>query len=257
MPADAPRAVLRARGVAARHGRLVVTSGIDADVAPGEVLAVIGPNGAGKTSFAGFLAGVVRGEGSVVVDGRELTRSSPHARAKRGLLFVPEHRALFGRMTVRDNLALGSRLASPARRALLRAAALEHFPVLESRMDQRADTLSGGEQQMLAIAKALAADPHVLILDEPTQGLAPRVLDVVAATLRARTDHGLAVVLVEQNQAFAARVADRYLVINGGHVVHEGPSDELRDREALAARYLGRERAHRHGTPAADATHVD
>lgn len=242
---EAGHTVLSARDVAARHGRLVVTSGIDIDVAAGEVLAIIGPNGVGKTSFAGCLAGIVRGEGSMMLDGRELAGMSASLRARTGLVFVPEHRGLFGPMTVRDNLALGSQLAGPTVRTALLDDALAHFPVLSDRMEQRADTLSGGEQQMLAIAKALAADPRALILDEPTQGLAPQVLDVIAETLKVRADRGLAVVLVEQNQAFAAHVADRYVVVNGGRLVHEGAASELSDREALAARYLSHGQADR------------
>jgi branched-chain amino acid transport system ATP-binding protein len=230
---------LRVADLRAAYGKIEVTHGVGFAVDRGEILAVLGPNGAGKSSLVSCIAGLVRGSGAIEFEGERIDSLSAPARALRGLALVPEHRGIFGAMNVEENLALGSRMAPRARREEAREVVLDMFPILRERLEQPAGMLSGGEQQMLAVARAMAGLPRVLILDEPTQGLAPRLFGVLIEALRAGAEDGLAIVLVEQNHSFTAKAADRCLVLAGGKVVHEGGAQALSDRQAMASRYMG------------------
>ena len=230
-------AALRCRELSPRYGSITVAREIDLDVHAGEVVALLGPNGAGKSSTVECIAGRVDGPGEVEVAGHRVDGLPAFRRARAGLALVPENRGLFPDLTVADNLRLGAALDRHGAASIERAVDL--FPVLRDRWAQQAGTLSGGEQQMLAIARAIVAAPSVLVLDEPTQGLAPRIYDLIIAALEILREQGLAVLLVEQNVGFAARIADRFCVISAGRLVDSGPGERLvRDGDALFETFM-------------------
>jgi branched-chain amino acid transport system ATP-binding protein len=206
-------------------------------------VSVIGPNGAGKSTLLLTLASVLKPSGgSASFEGRDISKSSPEALVRLGMSLVPEGRHIFARLTVGENLRIGStsRGRDPGiRRSMERV--LELFPVLGDRLSQSAGQLSGGEQQMLAIARALLARPRLLMLDEPSLGLAPAVVDSVLATLEAlRTEDGVTILLVEQNMARAIHLADRTYVLRSGVIEHSGVRDALMSSEAQLERaYFG------------------
>ncbi len=232
---------LQVRSLSARYGRIEVCRDITFTAAVGEFLIVLGANGAGKSSLLGTIAGSVAGDGEILVGGRPVQHRPARRRARLGLALVPEgRRNLFAPLTVDENLQLGLRLLPSNEQAAMRTSLLTMFPILGSRPRQPAGLLSGGEQQMLAIAVALARRPAVLLLDEPSQGLAPMVLDHLVEMIGGLRKLGLTVVLAEQNHLFAARLADRYLVLQGGEIVGGGSGAELYDREKAAAALMGR-----------------
>lgn len=232
-------ALLSARSMRATYGPVQVVFDVDVDVRAGELVGLLGPNGAGKSSLLGALAGAVRGSGELLLKDKQLKMLPIHQRAAKGLGFVPERRRnVFSSMTVAENLALGLRLLPQERREQVRDRILELFPILKDRMEAVAGMLSGGEQQMLAIGMALGKEPAVLILDEPSQGLAPVVLDILQRTFEALKQQGLALLVAEQNLAFASRIADRYLVLSHGVIVASGGKQELQQRDALLAAYM-------------------
>jgi branched-chain amino acid transport system ATP-binding protein len=229
-----------ATGLCARYGRLEVCRNIDLSVAGGEYLIVLGANGAGKSSLLGALAGIVASSGGITLAGRRLDGLSAQGRAGCGLVLVPEGRGnLFASLTVHENLALGLRQLSRTARKAMRADLLALFPILAERGRQVAGMLSGGEQQMLALALALARRPRALLLDEPSQGLAPIVLEELVAAIGRLRSLGLALIIAEQNVRFAAALADRFVFLRGGEIVHEGARAELADPRATAARLMG------------------
>lgn len=233
--------VASCRAVRAGYGRIVICPSIDLEVREGEFLVVLGPNGGGKTTLLGALAGTTQLAGEVTLEGRSISGLATHQRAKAGLALVPEaRRNTFPSMTVADNLVLGGDLAPRDGRAARLEEIFELFPILHQYRSQYAGNLSGGEQQMLAIGMALASKPSLLVLDEPSQGLAPSVLKKIAESLHRLRATGITILMAEQNQAFAARLADRFAVLVHGEIVTEGGVDELADRERLAAAYLGR-----------------
>lgn len=229
--------------ISARYGSLTVCNDVSFSVAPGELLALIGPNGAGKTSLVGALNGTVSGNGRVTLDGRRLDPLSSWRRVGTGLTTVPDGRGLFPSLTVADNLRLGALLTEKSRRSDAMDNALELFPFLRSRWNDAAGALSGGQQQMLAIAKCLACSPRVLLLDEPTQGLAPIIVDELAEVLRKLRARGLPILLVEQNHHLVETIADRFIVLVGGKIVLEGNNAELADRDRIVGLYLQRSTA--------------
>ena len=238
--AGAQPAVLDCKGITARYSRITVVDGVDLTLHSGEMLAVLGPNGAGKSSMLGSIAGIVSGGGEVTVRGRGIGRMSAPARATSGIAFVPEQRGnIFSTMSVRDNIDVGLRLLPPGEREAQRAFIFDLFPILKERDQALAGVLSGGEQQMLAIGLALGRNPDVLILDEPSQGLAPAVFDILEHAFGVLKQKGLALLLAEQNVPFAARVADRYLVLTHGQVVRRGGRDDLEHPEELADAFMG------------------
>jgi branched-chain amino acid transport system ATP-binding protein len=210
---------------------------VSLSVDPGEIVSVLGPNGAGKTTLFKTIAGLVPPRsGAMRLGGEDVLRDAAESRARGGLLLVPEGRRLFGSLTVVDNLRTG---AFSRREGFSIDEVLELFPRLAERRESRAHQLSGGEQQMLAIGRALCGGPTVLLLDEPSLGLAPRITEIVFATFRRLADRGLAVVVAEQNVHAALAVADRCLVLDRGSVVFEGATrteeERARVQEAYAA----------------------
>lgn len=237
--AQSGQPILACRRVTARYGRIQVCHGVDLAVAAGEVVAVLGPNGAGKSSFLGSIAGLVQGDGDVTVGGQAISHQSAHLKAKNGLAFVPEVRGnLCSALSVRENLSLGLRMIKNDRDAALERV-LNLFPILKERLTAPAGMLSGGEQQMLAIAMAVARRPRVLILDEPTQGLAPTVYHILRDTFAKFRDDGFAIVIAEQNVPFAASVADRFIMLSDGRVVLSGGRDDLQKHDTILAAFLG------------------
>lgn len=242
----ADRMGLVVTSMSARYGSLTVCNDVSLSVRPGELLALIGPNGAGKTSLVGAMNGTVSGSGQVTLDGHRLDVLASWRRVGIGLTTVPDGRGLFPSLSVADNLRLGALLTEKSKRAQATADALDLFPFLKSRWNDAAGALSGGQQQMLAIAKCMACSPRVLLLDEPTQGLAPIIVDELAEVLRKLRDRGLPILLVEQNHHLVESVADRFIVLVGGKIVLEGGNADLADRDRIASLYLQRSTARTH-----------
>jgi branched-chain amino acid transport system ATP-binding protein len=230
--------LLELHNVEARYGPVRALHGISLQVGEGELVAVLGANGAGKTTTLRAISGTVRRSGDVVFSGRKLSRR-PEATARAGIAHVPEGRGTFGELSVWENLRLGGytrrgNVKHEARRVF------EFFPQLESRRDQQAGTLSGGEQQMLALGRAMMARPKLLLLDEPSLGLAPIVVAVIFEALeRMKGADGMSVLVVEQNASLALAHATRAYVLEVGKVVVEGTGDELRTNESVRRSYLG------------------
>jgi len=233
--------VLEIEGLSACYGAVRALRGASLALEANETLAVVGPNGAGKTTLLYALLGVLRPTaGRVLLDGRDVTRSSPEAKTRAGLVLVPERRQLFATLSVRDNLLLGGYVHR--RRRDLRAdleRVFEVFPALAERGRQLAGSLSGGEQQMVAIGRALMTRPQVLALDEPSLGLAPLVVQAIAASLDALRRTDVALLVIEQNAALAMRLADRVALMERGTVIADGRPEELAEDERMRRAYLG------------------
>ncbi|HJU48343.1 MAG TPA: ABC transporter ATP-binding protein [Gaiellaceae bacterium] len=223
------------------YGRIPALHGISLHVDTGEAVAIVGPNGAGKTTTLSAIFGLVApAAGTIVFEGASLVGSSPERILRRGLALVPEGRHIFGTLTVGENLQLGT----TARRDRAEAAVdlrsvLERFPVLKAYYGRTAATLSGGEQQQLAIARALLSRPRLLLLDEPSLGLAPVVIDVVFDALEELRREGVTILLVEQNAARAVEFADRAYILRTGRVAHAGTREEILQMEDFETAYLG------------------
>jgi branched-chain amino acid transport system ATP-binding protein len=231
-------ALLQLADVGARYGPVRALHGVSLEVGEGELVAVLGANGAGKTTTLRAVSGTVRRSGDVIFAGEKLPRR-PEATARRGIAHVPEGRGTFRELSVWENLRLGAYtrrggIKDDARRVF------EYFPQLEDRTGEQAGLLSGGEQQMLALARALMARPRLVLLDEPSLGLAPLVIQQIFERLdRMRAAEGVAVLVVEQNANLALAHAARAYVLEVGRVVVEGSSDELRANESVRRSYLG------------------
>ena len=233
--------VIEVSGLRFAYGPVQVLHGVDLVVEEGEIVCVIGPNGAGKTTLLNVLGGAHRARGgSVRLRGDDVTRASQRSLVRRGLTLVPEGRQVFASMTVDDNLALG---AYARRRAVdgdrQRDLVFELFPRLAERRAQLAGTLSGGEQQMLAIGRALMSDPSVLLLDEPSLGLAPQFVSLIMRTVARLRDSGRTIVLVEQNAKAALRLADRAYLLETGAMRADGPAAAMARDPRVVAAYLG------------------
>jgi branched-chain amino acid transport system ATP-binding protein len=240
--------MLVVRGLRAAHGAVEVVHGLDLDVAAGGVTALLGANGAGKTTTLRTLLGHLRPSGgSVRLQGREIAGRRAHAIARAGVALVPEGRRVFPSLTVRDNLRMGgfglARGPLGASRAWRAPDALDAplnlFPELTPLLERPAGVLSGGEQQMLALGRALMRRPRLLVLDEPSMGLAPKVVRRIYAALAELRDAGTTILLAEQNARAALALADDAVVLRAGSVAARGASPELRDRELLRDVYLG------------------
>ena len=230
--------LLEVRDVTVSYGKIRAVAGVSFSVEPGEVIALLGANGAGKTSLLRAVAGVVRPErGRIVFDGTDVTGWAPYRVARRGLRLVPEGRGLLTRMSVWENLVMGQ-YAGKDHRADLEAV-MDRFPVLRQRRHQVASTLSGGEQQMLALARALAGRPRLLMLDEPSLGLAPLVVNQVFEVIAELKREGATIVLVEQNARKGLQVADRAYILETGQVTVTGAAGDLAAGEAVQRAYLG------------------
>ena len=222
------------------YGALPVLHGVSLDAAAGRLTVLVGANGAGKTTLLKTIAGVMPPiSGSIAVDGEALTGGTPADRVKRGMALVPEGRHLFPDMTVLENLELGGYLNSRASRRHMLAQVLATFPRLGERLAQMAGTMSGGEQQMLATGRAMMSRPRLLLLDEPSLGLAPKMIAEMFAALRRIADEGTTVLLVEQNVHQALSIADYGYVMSHGEVVAQGEARELQGSELIRRVYLG------------------
>ena len=233
--------MLEVRDLHVAYGAAPALWGVSLELRAGELLCVVGPNGAGKTTLINTLAGVLRARsGRIEFDGRDITALPPHRFCEAGIAIVPEGRRLFGSMSVRENLEIGSLLAAAkSKRADSLGAVLALFPALQAKLGQAAGELSGGQQQMLAIGRALMARPRLLLLDEPSLGLSPLIVNEMFAAIRRVNDEGTAVLLVEQNVSMALRVAQRAYVLEEGRMVAEGTPDELMQRDEIRLAYLG------------------
>jgi branched-chain amino acid transport system ATP-binding protein len=233
--------MLEIKGITARYTGEPVVNEVSLRVAPGKVATVIGSNGAGKTTTLRAIVGAVAHvTGEVWVEGQKVSRVKPREMLRRGVALVPEGRGIFSGLSVLENLRLGGYTErSRGELETQTQAALELFPRLKERQKLSAGMLSGGEQQMLAIARALVARPKYLLLDEPSMGLAPSIVQAVAAVIRAQAERGVGVVLVEQNASVALRIADWAYVMERGSIVLEGPPDVLKVDEGVRSAYLG------------------
>jgi branched-chain amino acid transport system ATP-binding protein len=234
--------MLEVRDATVTYGAAPAVSGVSLRLEEGELGVIVGPNGAGKTTLINALAGLhPLAAGTLVLAGRDLSRLPRHRFCEQGIALVPEGRRLFGGMSVRENLELGAyRRAARVRRAQSLDTVLGIFPVLRDRLGAPAGALSGGQQQMLAIARALMACPRLLLLDEPSLGLAPSIVIELFGVVRHINAAGVAVLLVEQNVAMALELARRAYVLEEGRIVAEGPPGELRGHPHIERAYLGR-----------------
>jgi branched-chain amino acid transport system ATP-binding protein len=228
------------QGVTAYYGAIQALKGVDLEIRPGEIVTMIGANGAGKSTLMMTICGNPRARnGRIVFDGADITALPTHAIMHMGLAQAPEGRRIFGRMTVHENLLMGAEMARMRNYESTRDLVFTLFPRLKERLGQRGGTLSGGEQQMLAIARALMSQPRLLLLDEPSLGLAPLVVRQIFGAIRQlNQDTGLTVLLVEQNAYQALRLAHRGYVLVNGAITMAGPGAELLARPEIRAAYL-------------------
>lgn len=233
--------LLELDGVVAGYGRIEVLHGVDLAVPEGTVVALLGSNGVGKTTTLRTAAGLLEcRRGAVRFAGRRIDGTSPHDIAAAGLVLVPEGRGIFPNLDVRDNLRVSANAGQdPALRRSRLDWVLEHFPRLRDRLDQRAGTLSGGEQQMLAVSRAFLAGPRLLMVDEISMGLAPMIVDQLFADIALLKSQGVAILLVEQYMTRALELADICCVMSHGRIEFVGEPAELRNSATLASSYLG------------------
>jgi branched-chain amino acid transport system ATP-binding protein len=233
--------MLEMHALTVAYGQARALWDVSMNVRQGELLCVVGPNGAGKTTLVNTLAGILRPlSGRITMEGRDVTRLPPHKFCEAGIALVPEGRRLFTGMTVAENLDIGSLLpAAKAKRRDTLAEVLALFPALESRLQSPAGELSGGQQQMVAVGRALMARPRLLLLDEPSLGLSPLIVADLFAAIRKISAGGITIVLVEQNVATALRISHRACVLELGRIVAEGEPDELMKRPEIRQAYLG------------------
>lgn len=216
--------MLSVRDLHSYYGKSHIVQGVSLDIGAGEIVSLLGRNGAGKTTTLKSLVGLVSGsEGRVELDGRRIDGNRTCAIARQGVVLVPEHRGIFAELTVEENLAIAERRGS----GRTRSAVYDLFPRLAERRCNRGDAISGGEQQMLAIGRAVLCSPKVLLLDEPTEGLAPVIVDELIRIVRGLAQEGIAVLVVEQNIRFCEAVASRHYILSQGKIVFEGTSDEF------------------------------
>jgi branched-chain amino acid transport system ATP-binding protein len=232
--------MLELEGVSAAYGAVRALDGIDLRVEAGEIVTLVGANGAGKTTLLMTICGRPQAvSGTVRLKGQDITHLPTHRIAALGVAHAPEGRRIFGRMSVRENLQLGARLAPPANLKTNMESVLALFPRLEERIDQRGGTLSGGEQQMLAIGRAMMGRPELLLLDEPSVGIAPRLKGLIFDAIEKIRQDGTAILIVEQDATSTLRIADRVYVLEHGRTVREGRASALAGDEYIRQVYLG------------------
>ena len=235
-----PEPILAVKGLHAGYGTTEILRGVDLTVRQGEIVAVLGANGAGKSTLNQAISGLVRPwSGAIRFADAAIERERPAAIVAHGLIHVPEGRRIFPNMTVRENLDLGAYRRGRARREPNRTTVFSIFPRLAERQSQRAGTLSGGEQQMLAIGRGLMAEPKLLILDEPSLGLSPLLVEELFALIKRINADGTALLLVEQNVVQSLEVAERAYILDNGMFVLEGQAADLKNDPALKRTYLG------------------
>jgi len=231
--------MLEVHALECAYGRIPALKGVNLSVRAGELVALVGGNGAGKTTLLRALSGVQRARGRVLFDGVDLSTAPPERRVSAGIVQVPEGRQVFGPLSVEDNLRLGAYRRGRAATAQSLERVYGMFPPLAERRRHAAGNLSGGQQQMLAIGRALMAQPRLLLLDEPSMGLAPRLVAEIFACVQALRDADMALLLVEQNARAALAIADRGYVLETGRIVLSGTGAELLADEAVRSAYLG------------------
>jgi len=234
-------ALLSIDRVSVAYGQIEAVHNVSLDIEPGQIVTVIGPNGAGKTTLLSAAIGLLPWRGRMAFDGLDLSRLDVEARVERGFCLVPETRELFGDLSVSDNLVLGGYVRRRDSAGLKQSLAdvYRRFPRLSERRDQRASTLSGGERQMLALGRVLMARPRLLLLDEPSLGLAPLIIREVFRIIASLRGLGVSILLVEQNARAALETADYGYVLETGEIVHSGAAGELMHDPRVAASYLG------------------
>jgi len=234
--------MLRVDNLHAAYGDIGVLKGITLEILKGEIVCLLGANGAGKSTTLKVISGILRpSQGSVLFQGQNITRHSPNAIVRMGLSHVPEGRQIFSRLTVMQNLLLGGypRKSKKAEAQELFNFIFNLFPILKERLKQKAGTLSGGEQQMLAIARGLMSQPKLLLLDEPSLGLAPLVVNSIFGIVKDLRKSGIPILLVEQNVAATLKIADRAYIMETGKIVTQGSASELLGNDEVRKRYLG------------------
>lgn len=234
--------MLALRDVHTYYGKSHILHGVTMDVGAGEVVGLLGRNGVGKSTTLKTICGLVHpAEGRVEFEGRDVAGWAPHRLPALGIAYVPEDRRIFRLLTVLENLRTGldRRGVSEQRRTELLEKAYHHFPVLRERRSQAGGTLSGGEQQMLAIARAMMLEPKIVLLDEPTEGLMPRMVGQIREIIRVLHDEGVAILLVEQNVPLTLEVSSRVYIMEKGVVRHQAPAGELRQQHDVIRQYLG------------------
>jgi branched-chain amino acid transport system ATP-binding protein len=233
--------ILELQDLSVSYGNIAAVQGLSVKVQPGEIVTLIGSNGAGKSTTLRTISGLLRPRhGRVVFEGRKISGMAGHDIVKAGICHSPEGRRIFQRMTVSENLDLGAFLRKDHEQiAKDRENVLELFPVLRERLQQKAGTMSGGEQQMLAVGRALLGNPKLLLLDEPSMGLAPVLVDVIFETIERIREQGVTVLVVEQNALAALRIADYAYVLESGRLALEGPASQLITDDSLTKAYLG------------------
>jgi branched-chain amino acid transport system ATP-binding protein len=233
-------ALIEARGLHTYYGASHILRGVDFSVRRGETVGLMGRNGMGKTTLLKTVLGLLAPRaGEVRVKGRDMTGAAPHAIAREGVAYVPEGRGIFPTLTVRENLVMAARAGTDGRREWTLERVLQTFPRLGERLEQDGAALSGGEQQMLAIGRALMTNPELLILDEATEGLALLVARQIWAIIRSIRESGVATVIVDKNHAAVTAVTSRNLILVKGRAAFEGTSDELRARPDILQKHLG------------------
>ena len=235
--------MLKVENIVTRYGAIEALKGMSLDAQHGEVTCLLGPNGAGKTTTMFTIAGILSSHsGSITLDGNDLTHQSAPAIVRKGISLVPENRLVFPEMSVADNLAAGAYCRSRSERTAINqdlAEVFDRFPQLKERREQLGGTLSGGEQQMLAIGRALMARPKILMMDEPSLGLAPLIVDEIFKIIQQLNQEGVTILLVEQNARMALKVAHKLYLLEQGAVTFEGSPTEMQQNELIQRAYLG------------------
>ncbi|MGD9577153.1 MAG: ABC transporter ATP-binding protein [Syntrophorhabdus sp.] len=234
--------MLKAESISASYGRVKVLKDVDMSVESGEIVCLVGANGAGKSTLLKVISGIVPAvSGKFLFEGQDITNKKPDFIVKAGLSHVPEGRQIFADLTVRQNLILGSYVHNLPKQEMTRLfdSVFELFPILKSRLMQKAGTMSGGEQQMLAIGRGLMSQPKLLLLDEPSLGLAPLVVETILKVIQNLRSTGISILLVEQNVNAALQISDRAYVIETGAIVAEGKARELIENDEIRKSYLG------------------
>ena len=231
--------MLSVRALRANYGQIPILVGIDFELADGEFLGILGHNGMGKTTLLRTLVGHLRATGgSIALDGRDITRLPTHERALRGIGLVPQGREIFANLTVHENLRMGMAGAAKEKHSIIDELLVE-FPRLKPLLDRRGGALSGGEQQLLAIARCLCGKPSLVLLDEPTEGIQPSIIEEIIETLlRIKQSHRISIILVEQNLEFISSLSDRVLTIQKGRITGEIAGEALTDNDTMA-QYAG------------------
>ncbi|HOP85053.1 MAG TPA: ABC transporter ATP-binding protein [Syntrophorhabdaceae bacterium] len=234
--------MLQIEGLSSGYGRIRVLKDIDITLRKGEIVCLLGANGAGKSTLLRTISGILKADsGRVIFKEMDITNKRPEYIVRIGIGHVPEGRQIFGELTVRQNLILGRYCKKVEKKEMerLMESCFSLFPVLKERLNQRAGTLSGGEQQMLAIARALMSEPEILLFDEPSLGLAPIIVDKIMRNIRELKDRGISILIVEQNINAVLEIADRGYVIETGRIVIEGSTEMLNNNKTIKESYLG------------------